>query len=275
MLDNISDKQLKWGYWWVLHRAAMHRLVVVILSLFAFVFCGYALWQITDWLANRQAEEEAMRQLVNQNINTEEYRRTNSPSAPEVHTVTAVPAANGLYDLIAEVKNPNIKWAITDSTFTFTAEGQIVQGSAYFLPLEEKYLVKLGVALRTRPQQLTLTFDNINWKRIRDLTKLTVPTFNITDQQIEQVTPAEATSPTATKLTFNLENSSPDSFWQVGLTAILSRSGSIQAVGQQVIANVESKTTRQVEFYWPESVIVADNLIIKPEVNVLDPRVLK
>jgi len=102
-----------------------------------------------------------------------------------------------------------------------------------------------------------------------------VPTFNITDQQIEQVTPAEATSPTATKLTFNLENSSPDSFWQVGLTAILSRSGSIQAVGQQVIANVESKTTRQVEFYWPESVIVADNLIIKPEVNVLDPRVLK
>lgn len=275
MLDNITDRQLKWGYWWVLHRAMLHRLTVIVLSLVSFVFCGYALWQVTDWLANRQAEEEALRQLVSQNVNVEDYRRANSPNPLEVQTITAVPAARGLYDLVAVVKNPNLKWAIIDAGVTFTADGQATDGEAFFLPLEEKYLVKLGVALRTKPQQLQLTFENIKWRRIKDLTELQVPSFNISEQNIEQVQPAEATSPTATKLTFQMENDSNFSFWQVGVTAILSRGGSIQAVGQQFIANVVSKSTRQIEFYWPESVIVADNLIIKPEVNILDSRVIK
>ena len=74
MPDNLSDKQLKLGYWWVLHRAVLHRVAVVVIAAIALSFCGYALWQFTDWLTSRQAEEEALRQLVR--IPPSEFRKS-------------------------------------------------------------------------------------------------------------------------------------------------------------------------------------------------------
>ena len=275
MSDELSDRQLKWGYWWVRHRAAVRRAVEVVLSLIALVLCGYALWQVTDWLANRQAEEEALAQIVNRELNIEAYRMTNAPLALEIGTVTAVPTSRGLYDLVAAVKNPNIKWAISELPFTFTADGQTAVGSAYFLPLEEKYLVKLGVPLRVKPRQVALTFDKISWQRIKEPGELLIPTFDTSDEEVEQVTPDDAGAPSGTRLRFNLTNTSPYSYWQVKITVVLTRTGSIQAVGQQTITYVISQSTREVKFYWPETVITADNLIIRPEVNVLDARVLK
>ncbi|MDP3986078.1 MAG: hypothetical protein U1C53_01515 [Candidatus Veblenbacteria bacterium] len=275
MPDGISDKQLKWGYWWVLHRELVRHIVEVGLGIVALALCGYALWQVTDWLANRRAEEDALRQIVNREINIEEYRRTNTPLALEIGTVTAVPIARGLYDLVAEVKNPNLKWAMRDVPFTFTADGQSVQGSTFFLPLESKYVAKLGVPLRVQPRQVSLSFDKVSWQRIRDLSTLSLPSFNVLNQSIEQVTPADAGGPTATRLRFGLENTSPFSFWQVGVTVVLTKSGSVQAVGQQVLSDVTSQSTREVEFYWSETIITADNLVVRPEVNVLDARVLK
>ncbi len=274
MPDNLTDKQLKWGYWWVLHRAAVHRLVVVFLVITSLVLCGYALWQLTDWLTNRKAEEEALRQLVSQTLEVGEYRRTNRPQSLEVGLVTAVPSVHGLYDLVAEIKNKNINWAVAELVFVFTADGQTFEGNSFFLPLEEKYVVKLGIPFRTKPKQVSVDFKDIKWHRIKNLADFSVPTFNIINQEVESVTPVDSTTATSTRLTFDLENSNPFSYWQVGVTVILSKSGSIQAVGQQIISNVSSQSTRRVEFYWPDSQIMADNLIIRPEVNVLDPRVL-
>lgn len=273
--NELSDKQLKWGYWWVLHRNGVRHLVEAFFGLLALLLCGYALWQVTDWLANRQAEEEAFRQMVNSRINTESYRQTNTPIPLEVGTPMAIPTISGLYDLVVEVKNSNVKWAIHELPYVFTVDGQTIQSSTYFLPMEQKYLIKLGVPFKSKPKQLSVSFENVKWQRIRNVGELPIPNMEISDEIIENITPSDASKPIGTRLKFNLTNDSPYSYWQVGLSVILSRTGSIQAVGQQTISNVISQSTRQVEFYWPETVITADNLIVRPEVNVLDSRVLK
>ena len=278
MPDNfheLTDKQLKWGYWWVLHRAAVRRTIEVLLGLVALTLCSFSLWQLTDWLANRKAEEEVIARLVNQDINFEAYRQSNTPIPLVIGTVTAVPTTSGLYDLVAEVKNPNIKWGINELPFIFTVDGQIIRGKAFFLPFEEKYLVKLGVAFRNKPRQVSLSFDKYNWQRVKNLGDLPIPTFIIKDEKIEQLTPQDAGKPIGTSLKFTMENISPYSYWQIGVTVVLSRTGSIQGVGQQVISDVISQSSRPVEFFWPGTLITADNLIVRPEVNVLDPRALK
>jgi len=274
-LHELSDKELKWGYWWVLHRVAIRHAVEVVLGLVALILCGFSLWQLTDWLTNRRAEEEAITQIVNREINFAAYHQSNAPIPLVIGTVTAVPTARGLYDLVAEVKNPNFKWAINELPFVFTADNQTVRGNTFFLPLEEKYLVKLGVALKHKPKQISLTFDKFNWQKVRNLGELPIPTFDISDEVIEQLTPQDAGMPIGTSLKFTLSNTSPYSYWQIGLTVILTKTGSIQGVGQQVISDVKSQSARTVEFFWPGTVITADNMIVRPEVNVLDPRVLK
>src|SRR3989338_148137 len=199
MSDELSDRQLKWGYWWVRHRGAVRRAGGGGFSLIALVLCGYALWQVTDWLANRQAEEEALAQIVNRELNIEAYRMTNAPLALEIGTVTAVPTSRGLYDLVAAVKNPNIKWAISELPFTFTADGQTAVGSAYFLPLEEKYLVKLGVPLRVKPRKVVLILKKIGWQIINHGGVLLFPFFNKSEKEVEQVPPFDAGAPSGTR----------------------------------------------------------------------------
>lgn len=274
-MDNLTDKQLKWGYWWVLHRSAVKRTIIIFLSVICLGLVVYVSWQLVDWLTSRQAEEEALRQLVSQTINIEDYRRRNQPEPLQIGIVTAVPSSRGLYDLVAEVKNPNINWATTDMTVVFVADNQTFTTNAFFLPLEEKYIVKLGLPFRLKPQHVNVNFSDIQWQRVKNLDELSIPDFEISEQNIERVTPADSDSPTATRLTFKLTNASPFSYWQVGLTVVLSRGGSIQAVGRQILSNIVSQSTRSVEFYWPDSQIIADSVIVKPEVNVLDPRVLK
>jgi hypothetical protein len=254
---------------------AVRHLIEVALGIVGVVLCSYALWQVTDWLANRRAEDEAIAQLLQTEVNTEGYRQNNAPRALSVGTATAVPAANGFYDLVAEVKNPNIKWGASSAPFTFTVDGMASKGETFFLPLEEKYVVKLAVPLKNKPKRVELKFDKFNWQRIRKLGELPIPIMDIKDEKLEPVIPQDESTPIGSKLSFILENTSPYSYWQVGLTVVLSRTGSIQAVGQQVISDVESQGTRRVEFYWPGLNIVADNFIVKPEVNVLDPRILK
>lgn len=273
--NQLSDKELKWGYWWVLHRNFVRRFVEVFLGIISLLLCGYALWQVTDWLANRQAEEEVLRRLVNSQINIEAYRQTNSPLPLELGPVMAIPTASGLYDLVVQVKNPNVKWAVNESPISFNVDGQIIASSAFFLPMDEKYLVKLGLPFRSKPKQLSVAFDNVDWQRVRNLGELPIPNFKVSDEVIENLTPTDAGKAIGTRLKFSLTNDSPYSYWQVGLVVLLSHTNSVQAVGKQIINDVASQSTRQVEFYWPGTVVTADSLIVKPEVNILDPRLLK
>ena len=74
---------------------------------------------------------------------------------------------------------------------------------------------------------------------------------------------------------FNLTNISPYNFYEVGVVVVLVAGDSIQAVGKQVITNLNSQEPRILEFMWPGQVPTVDRMIVKPEVNVFDSAVFK
>jgi hypothetical protein len=273
-MDEVSDRDIRLSYWLLTHRDQLRRGITVALTVLATALMGYSLWQIVDLVSSRKAEEEAMNQLVASSFNTDLYRQTLSPMSIQVGTVTAIPTSQGTYDVIAEIKNPNFKWAARELPFVFKVDGREVSGKTFLLPLEEKYAVSLAVPLQARPQSVEFVPGDIRWLRIRDLSELQTPSFDVSDQKIEALVTAEGAS-SGTQVSFNLKNTSPYSFWQTTVTVVLSAAGSVQAVGRQALTNVDSQGTYRVEFRWPNSSMRVDNLVVKPEVNILDPRVFR
>ncbi len=273
-MDTVSERDIRLSYWFLTHRDQLRRAVVILLSITAGALMGYSLWQFADILSSRKAEEEAMRQLVSSTFNSDIYRQALSPMPIEIGTVTAVPTDKGVYDLLAEIKNPNFKWAVRELSYTFVVGGTEVRGSTFLLPLEEKYAVSLAVPLSAKQPQVEFKVADTRWLRIRDLSSLQTPSFEVSNQKIETLTAADG-KPSGTQVYFDLENTSPYSFWQTTVTVVLSAAGSVQAVGQQVLTNVDAQGTYPVEFRWPASALRVDNLAVKPEVNVLDPRVFR
>ncbi|MBI5466141.1 MAG: hypothetical protein HY974_02550 [Candidatus Kerfeldbacteria bacterium] len=274
-MPDFSDKELKYGYWYFLHRGAIRRGFIVAAVLVIALIWLYASWQFVDWLSSRQAEEESMRLLVSSSVNFQEYHQRNAPLDVTVGLVTAVPAGANTYNLLAQVKNPNLKWGAKSMAFIFTAGGQEFAGTGFLLPLEDKYLVSLGAELANKPTTVSLSLGEIKWSRLRDVSRFPMPSFTVSDELVEQVPPAEASSSAGTKLRFTLTNTSPYSFWEVAVTVVLSRGSSVQAVGRQAVTNLNSAEGRPMEFYWPQGLPPADHLIVKPEVNVLEPSVFR
>lgn len=269
MPEQLTNKELRWGYWYFLHRGIIRRVGVSALAAFGIGLLLYSGWQWIDWLASRKAEEESLRLMVATNVNFAEYRRRNAPIPLEVGTVTAIPSGTGRYDLIAQVKNPNIRWGIWNMPFTFQADSSSFTGASYIMPLEDKFIVSLGATLPQRPQRVSVSFGALGWNHLRADRELKLPNFKVAGEQIS------ASEGVGTSLRFTLENNSPYGFYEVGVVVVLTRSGTPVAVGRQVLSSMASGEHRPVEFTWPQLAGTPDRLTVKPEVNVFDAKTFK
>ncbi|MFA4819087.1 MAG: hypothetical protein WC621_04555 [Patescibacteria group bacterium] len=274
-MDELSDKDLSRGYWFLLHRHQLNNAAISFVGIIALGLVLYSGWQFMNYLANQRAEEESIRLLVSSSVNTTEYNQRNAPQDLEIGKVVAVPDDNNKYDLIAQVKNPNLKWAAQQVDFSFRAFGQSFPGQSFVLPLEDKYFIKLAVPFDKFPSQAAVSIDNIKWQRIRDFKNFNLPSFAVTEEVIDAVSGTTGQTRLSTRLKFVLTNSSPYSYWQVPVTVVLTSNSHVGAVGQQVLPSLDSGQAVSLEFYWPRQDFAADKLIVKPEVNILDPSVVK
>ncbi len=268
MPEPLSNEELKWGYWYFLHRAVIRRIGVTILGAVGVGLILYSGWQWVDWLASRKAEEESFRLLVTSNVNFAEYRKRNAPLPLEVGKAVAIPAGTGRYNLVALVKNPNPGWGAPEFGAVFSVDGVEVRGQGFIMPLEEKYVIHLAAQLAQPPRQVQLTIEQAGWQRVRADSNLRLPDFIVEGEKLEL---AEGIG---TSLRFTLFNRSTYGYYDVGVTAVLLRGGVPVAVGRQLIASITSGERRVVELAWPQA-LVADRLIVKPEVNVFDAAVVR
>lgn len=274
-MSDLSDQELKFGYWYVVHREQFKRALYILVGGIGIILVAYSGWQWIEIISSQQAEEESLRILVGSEVNFQDYHRRNQPLPLEVGLATATPGiSQSTFDLIAQVKNPNPRWGARTVSFTFTVGQTSISGSSFLLPLEDKYVISLGIPLERQPEFVSLTINGVGWQRIRDVAQFPIPAFSVTEQETSQLSPAGG-GVSGTQLDFQLTNESAYNFWEVGVTAVLARGSTIQAVGYQTLKNVISGGVYAVQFFWPRGLGATDRLIVKPEVNVLDPATLR
>ncbi len=270
-----TDQEFKLGYWLFLHRELFRKILIGALIMVAAIFLGYSSIKWVSYLASSKAYEEMLFSLTNSEINFQSWHEKNKPLAIEVMGVVAVRWGQ-TYDLVAQIKNPNLQWAISKFDYNFQTNGQAKgEGSSFILPREEKFVFVSNVALDSLSANLSLSLDNIIWYRIKDLKDFPLPNFVAAEQKIEDLFTLTDGQANGTRLTFNLTNNSPYSFWDVRIVSLLLSGNQVRAVAAKEIKSFDSNETVRLKFDWPEAMSGLTNAIIKPEVNVLDTNVFK
>ncbi len=274
-ISRIPEPEFKLGYWFFLHRDLFKKIVIGLLILVILIFSGYSLVGIIKYLATSKAYDQMLVSLVEDNINTDAWKFKSSAQEIQVLKVQVIPLGK-TYDLVAEVKNPNLRWSASDLNYQFIVDGQeVAAGSTFVLPLEEKYITAYNIELGSNYKEVALAVTDNKWQRIRDFKEFPVLNFIVTDQYVEDISLTSQGARQGTRLNIDLTNRSAYSFWRVDVTALLLSGSQVMAVASKSITTMESGQTQPVEFFWPSSYHNITEAVVKPEVNVLDAKVFK
>lgn len=191
--------------------------------------------------------------------------------------VKYVQAEQNFYDVVAKIKNPNFNYGVPSLSYTFNfydSQNQLissVKDSSFILPTQIKYLVASRIKLNKTPLKVTLTFNKINWQKIKD----SVINLPIIDKNYKLTTDGIGFS----QLSGKVINKTNYNFQRIEIKGVLlDSSNNVTAINKTEINDVFSGETRDFKFFWSkpfagevaDSDIIADTNLFSKE-NFIQP----
>jgi hypothetical protein len=283
-LEGVSMKKLETGLWYIEHKALLRNILIVILALIGAVTWIITLSTFGLYVFKGMVDDMVMaNQLVATQGFDHAYIKQISGQQLEVYPVRVLESANikgePRYDMIVEVKNPNLRHAGVLNYSLVSGDETITGGVINLLPGDDKYITALGLALENRPQNVQLVNNRL------DLRRLDVRTYPDWDKYKKEhlnivITDAKFTPPRLTglseklnvsQLDFTATNDSAYNFWRADLVIMLYNRGQLVAVNQYLVDRLKSGEKREITISLP-GVVKVDQIEIIPQVDILDQK---
>ncbi|MDD5043469.1 MAG: hypothetical protein PHD51_02235 [Patescibacteria group bacterium] len=282
-ISPISDKELKFGYWFLTKKQFFKNLLVAFLILLNVMVWGYSFWKVMqDFIINLPERERLLSILPQDLANFKGLRAQNEPSAPEISSVEVISTGQGRYDFVARIKNPNSAWAVSSFNYQFRSPGfNSEKLKGFILPGEEKFIMKLGAISSSRPSGVIVDISDVRWQRVNahEITnyqdfynsRLGLKIENIKFNYSSALGLGEKLP--VSSATFDVYNNTAYNYWQVGFYVSLYRGGTLAAVNYVTAKEFKSGDRVSLEARWFEPLSSVSEVRIEPEVNILAPEV--
>lgn len=273
MPEELDDKTLKRSYWFVTHREAMKSGLIYVFSGFVALIWLYVLAMFVNlYLIQGFAYRAAIKQLGEQ----ARAPRSQFLAAQDlaVKRIGVVPANDRIFDLYAEVVNPNPDWR-AELSYAFVINGRTTQErKGFIMPGESKFFLQLNTESTVAPSA-EWKITSIQWKKmsgedealLAEKYHLATSNFSFTSSMetgITQIVPISMVS-------FDLKNSGGYTYSTVGLPIVLLNNDAVVAVNYITTQNVTPGETRALQAKWFHQFDGVTAFKVTPEVNVFDP----
>lgn len=290
--NQVSERQLSWGLWFVAHRESLKRLGYWALVAVSVVSWGYTLWGLTDHFLLRGLD---LQRAIQRDLATRQNPRAaiiqrQRPKQLEIAEVLLIPNGGSSFDVAARVVNPNPRWHAMVEYHLEIPGAPSETARTVLLPGRDRWLIRLNAESKANPSTAALSFSRIDWQRLSHLDVVDPKRFmdermNIEITQSAFVPPRElalgsgtpsAAGPTSavhvSRATFTVVNRSAYGLKDLELAVLLRRSGGIVAVNRIVLNDVRSGEARVAAATWFHSLGLVQAVEVIPYVNVFDPR---
>lgn len=196
------------------------------------------------------------------------------PQALNVFWSRAAQVRPGVYDVAAQIENPNQVLSSADVAYEFllTDEfGTIAErtGSTIIFPKQRRYVIETGIDAGRTPKNVEFRVLNITWQS----QKISVPQVIVENRKY-----AVATDKTRTQgvVEATLYNSSSFDLKEVEVYfLVLDKSENLIAVNKILVSNFLSNTRQTVRSLWPNE-LQGDvaTIEVDPIVNIFDPSII-
>jgi len=267
LIPDVSEKQLKFGYWWLSNRLKVRALAllgVYILLGILYLYLGY---QFFSYFRSSDEYQATLSELSQDYINYTDIHRLTAPRPLIVESVQVIQNRSALTDLVVKVRNPNGRWWLKDLEYGFTYGSTRTEMSHIsFLPGETKYLYAFGVTGVPTGAYTQVALGKHVWQRVKDSTQLSLSNNWIAPEfAAENISYVKhATGQVFSIVQFDLDNFSPYNLWNVDVQVALLSGSKVVGFNTISLENVESGEVRPVELVWNENVPTG----VQPEVII-------
>lgn len=273
--EQLTEQELKAGYWWVTHRARVKRAAVIFLIVLDAALVGYGAYGWLDWAFLSGARERAnIAASVQSFTDYEFFRQANAPKDLVIESPVVLPSGNGAYDLLARVRNPNAGWW-AEIAFRFPGAGEALR-NAFVLPGENAYLHRLGLVSDTRPATARPELVEVRWRRVDphvarpDYATWSAERLQLSAEQVTFAPPAPGTPVPSSAASFTLVNGSAFGYREVGVTVVLLSGTKIIAANAVTLDRIRAGERRSVEVRWFSDISGVSRVEVRPRVNIFD-----
>lgn len=273
-IEELTERELKWGYWFVTHREQLKRVLVIALLVFSVLTYGYALYRIVVFYAIEQDEYTRSLSTASRSyIDVQGVHDANRIQELQVLSRQIIPGTAGQVDVVARVRNPNTKWALKAFTYRFGVGTAVLdEQKGFLLPGEEKFLMALNVKAPASgtPQ---LLIDNEQWQRVVQYETWGPERskFVITEKKFVPARQSELSGQLPiSEVSALVANSTAYNFNSVEVQVALYSGNRVVAVNKLPMPDFRSGQVRPISARWSTTLASVSNVEVIPTVNILD-----
>jgi len=277
--NELSEKQLKAGYWWVENKIMVKKVFAVVLGIMGFMLFAYGAWGFADWFIGSGVNERAGTALLTQNLTDYGYfRETSQPQPMVTQQAQVLTSGEGRYDVIAKVGNPNQRWWL-EYDFKFTGSNMPDElFTEYLLPADTRYVYALGIKSERKPTA-SLEMVDVHWHRVDghvvrpDYLSWATERLNFVIEDPRYVPPDPSAPIPISRAVFTVTNDTGFSYVAAPFFVTLFSGSRVVGVNRVVATRLLAGETREIEASWFHDLPSVTRVEVRPELNLFDEEI--
>lgn len=268
--EELTEKQLKWGYWFTAHRLQLYKGLIWFFIIFDILLGGYNLYSWGDYLFfGYFNDQKLLTDIRTSSLNFQSLQEHFAAKPIVVEGSVSFPLGDKT-DALVLLRNPNNNFFVKFD-YTFLLNGQVLERqSSFLLPGELKYLAQLGIK---GGGEINFNLVGTSWHRI-STRELVNPQKFIAERLQFETSETQTFREPYNHLTFNVQNNSFYNYWQADFLVLLKNYETIIGVEKLALDNFNAGEKRPVDLRI-EGGLNPNNIQLVPDLNVFDEAIYK
>ena len=274
--QEFTSQELKWGFWYVKHKALLYRVLLIGLIAVNSVFIIFGLWQWGSYLLGIPDSQRVQTSLSTAINYTGIHPRYSAQPIQAISTQIFSSREN-TFDAVADLINPNNRF-LASFDYYFVIGGVKTQTQKTFLmPGESRLAAHLGIADGAGSSPV-IVLENIKYERV---SAHEIPdtiswqayrlNFQVSDFVFLKSLAQEGTNTDA--LQFKLTNSSPYSYVNTDFYVGLLQNGQMVGILPLHLDSINSLETKNIDLRNFAPGLSVTEIALYPIINVYDDEV--
>jgi hypothetical protein len=268
--EPLSKKDLDRGVYVLQHKAMFIRLAWILALLIISVIYGLLIFNVIRYIQSPSWLD--ISQQLKSNGTWADYHQQKAPIDVELGQAKALTLGNGVYNLVATIKNLNPDWLVSSLEYKFIVNGQELPVRTSFLNTSDQHLLlQLGYKVDVSVGSVNIEIDKVQWQRLNsEIPQIVWPITDLKYQgeSIQVINGKNIKLPT--RVSWQAQNKSLFNFWEVVWQVALYENDNIVGVAEVNERDFKSLEIRDIEATWSYNLPRATKAEVWPVLNWLD-----
>ena len=262
--DDLSEKNLKIGYWIAQHKSGIRKGYLLTAGIFATISVLLFVVTLFDWATHIRQTDEIIYSLTQPAANFNALRERSDLS---IRRAIAITRDEKTVDAFVEISNPNVLWAATYVEYEILVGGISSGKTTTTLAPGQALILTTSAKTSVESPPVQMLIHDVTWKKLANTNSLPEENWEFTQTELSQIESSNENSIYQSQLKVTLQNRSVLGFRDVQVvTLLVDKENTVQAVGNIELVSIKSLENRELTFRWPKK--LSKNLTPIIQINV-------